>query len=301
MLILSCRRLLGTLILLWAAVLPAIPQTLNQPVHTVVEPVTMLPVDSAIVNPDSSAAARNPATYTKWLGEQIDFHVAFGIVPAGKARLEVLDSAVVNGQTAVRAMSTARSAKAFDYVFKVRDSVETWFDADSLYAHRFRKKLFEGAYRDEKIVEFDLMHRLVRWWDDGKRKPDLEVEPRVQDVLSAGYKARTFPLAVGDTFALRTHDVNKTYDLLVIVHARETVETLAGTYDCFKVEPVLKSGGLFKKEKNARVFVWVTDDDRRILVKMESRVSFGIITAIMESYTPPTAARAAGDHEAQID
>lgn len=280
------RRLFSsiTVVLLAATLATFAPPLLPHALET--------PRDSSAVRLDSAAAAE---TFRKWLGERIDFHVSFGIVPAGKARLEVLDTAVVNGQTAIRAMSTARSAKAFDYVFKVRDSVETWFDADSLYAHKFRKKLFEGAYRDEKIVEFDIIRNVVRWWDDGKRKPDIEVEPRIQDVLSAGYKARTFPLAVGDTFAIRTHDVNKTYDLLVIVHARETVETLAGTYDCFKVEPVLKSGGLFKKEKGARVFVWVTDDDRRILVKMESRVSFGVITAVMEAYVPPSAARTAGD------
>ena len=226
-----------------------------------------------------------------WIGERIDFHVAFGIVPAGKARLEVLDTVRVNGQLALHALSTARSAKSFDLVFKVRDSIETWFDADSVYALRFRKRLREGPYRDEKVVEFLLADSLVRWQDDGRDKPPLVVEPRVQDVLSAGYRARLLPMAVGDTFAIRTHDVNKTYDLMVIVHARETVETLAGVYDCFKVEPVLRSGGLFKKEKGARVFVWVTADERRIPVQMQSKVSFGTITAVMESYRSPSSRR----------
>jgi len=226
-----------------------------------------------------------------WVGERIDFHVAFGIVPAGKARLEVLDTTRVNGLPAMHALSTARSAKSFDLVFKVRDSIETWFDADSIYALRFRKRLREGPYRDEKLVEFDLADSLVHWWDDGREKPALTVEPRVQDVLSAGYKARLLPMAVGDTFAIRTHDVNKTYDLMVIVHARETVETPAGVFDCFKVEPVLRSGGLFKKEKEARVFVWVTADERRIPVQMTTRVSFGTITAAMDSYRPPYSQR----------
>ncbi len=108
----------------------------------------------------------------------------------------------------------------------------------------------------------------------------------MHDVLAAGYKARTLPLAVGDTFSIPTHDVNKTYNLLVIVHSRETVETRAGKFDCFRVEPVLHSGGIFKKEKGARVFVWVTTDERRIPVRMQSKVSFGSVTAEMEHYTP---------------
>ncbi|MBU0509960.1 DUF3108 domain-containing protein [bacterium] len=237
--------------------------------------------------PDTTAPPR--PLFLPWAGERIDYYIALGIIPAGKARLEILDTTSINGHLTFHARSTARSAKGYDLIFKVRDTVETWFDADSIYAVRFRKRLQEGPYRDEKYVEFDLADSLVRWWDDGERKPDIFVEPRVQDVLSAGFFARTLPLAVGDTFGIRTHDVNKTYDLMVIVHARETVATLAGTFDSFKVEPVLRSGGLFKKEKGARVFVWVTADDRHLLVKMESRVSFGIITAEMESYQPPRA------------
>jgi hypothetical protein len=233
----------------------------------------------------------------EWIGESIDFDVSFGIIPAGKARMAVLDTVRIGNQLALHGISVARSAKAFDIVFKVRDTVETWFDADSVYALRFRKKLREGPYRDEKLVEFDLANRRVEWWDDGVRKPDIEVEPRVQDVLSAGFKARLLPMAVGDTFAVKTHDVNKRYDLMVIVHRRESVETPAGTFDCFKVEPVLRSGGLFQKEKGARVYVWVTSDDRRIPVMMQTRVSFGAITALMTSYTPPANARSsAAEH-----
>jgi hypothetical protein len=86
---------------------------------------------------------------------------------------------------------------------------------------------------------------------------------------------------------IRTHDVKKTYDLLVIVHARETVETIAGKFDCFKTEPIMKSGGLFKKERKARLYVWVTTDDRRIPVMMTSKASFGTFTVQLESYTPP--------------
>jgi hypothetical protein len=225
-----------------------------------------------------------------WLGEIIEYRVSFGIIPAGKAKLEIVDTATVNGIHALHAVSTARSAKAFDLVFKVRDSVETWFKDDSIYVLRARKKLSEGRYHEENLVDFDVERGTARWWKNGVEKQTMPVEPRVQDVLSAGYKARTLPLAVGDTFAIKTHDVDKTYDLLVFVIGRESVETPAGTFDCFKVEPVLRSGGLFKKERGARVFIWVTADHRRIPVQMQSKVSFGSVTAVMESYTAPRAA-----------
>jgi hypothetical protein len=221
------------------------------------------------------------------LGEQIVMHVSFGIIPAGKAKLEVVDTVRIGDQLTYRVVSTARSAKGFDWIYKVRDSIETWIDADSVYSHKFRKKLREGSYKDEKLVLFNLADSSVSWWDDGNPRDPIDVEPFVQDVFSAGFKTRTLPLEVGDTLYIRTHDVKKTYDLLVIVHGRESVETLAGTFDCFKCEPIQKSGGLFKKERKARLFVWVTTDDRRIPVMMTSKASFGTFTVQLESYTPP--------------
>jgi hypothetical protein len=219
-------------------------------------------------------------------GEKMVYHVSFGAVPAGKAQLEVLDTVLVDGQWAWRVQSSARSAKGFDWVFKVRDTITTWIDSDSIYSHRFHKRLMEGFYKDEKLVKFELGDSLARWWDEGKEKDPKKVEPRVQDVLSAGYRTRTVDLNVGDTIAIRTHDVKKTYDLLVFVLARDTIQTLAGEFDCFVCEPILKSGGLFQKERKAHVYVWVTADERRIPVVMSSKVSFGSFTVELEEYDP---------------
>jgi hypothetical protein len=222
----------------------------------------------------------------RWIGEQINYRVSFGVIPAGAARLSVLDTTTLDGRLAVHAISTARSAKAFDIVYKVRDSVQTWFDADSVFSLRFEKKLSEGRYHDDVTVVYEPDHGKVLLWRRGKEKPKQTLYEKVVDVLAAGYKARTVPLAVGDTLDFKTHDVDKVYDLLVFVRSRESVETPIGKFDCFKVEPVLRSGGLFQKEKSARVFIWVTADTRRIPVQMQSKVSFGSVTAVMDDYIP---------------
>jgi len=220
------------------------------------------------------------------IGERIVYHVSFSAVPAGKAELNVLDTVMVNDQWAWRIQSSARSAKGFDWVFKVRDTITTWVDTDSIYSLKFHKRLSEGFFHDDRLVKYDFTDSTVHSWDDGVKKNPIKVEPRVQDVLSAGYRTRTIDLAIGDTIAIKTHDVNKTYDLLVIVHARDTLQSLAGEFDCFVCEPVLRSGGLFQKERKARVYVWVTADERRIPVIMTSKVSFGSFIVELEDYTP---------------
>ncbi len=254
----------------------------SAPANTVSGPIAVS--GETLANPTSGLITQP----IDWIGEEMEYGVYFGFIPAGRALLTVLDTVSRNGQLTVRAVSSARSAKAYDVIFKVRDSIETWMDADSVYSHRFRKQLREGGYRDEKIVEFDHLGGKIQWWDDGAQKPTMPVPPRSHDVLAAGFKARTLPLAVGDTFYIKTHDVNKTYDLMVMVLGMEEIECCLGKVECFKCEPVFRSGGLFKKERGARVYVWVTADNRRIPVRVSSRVSFGTFAAVLDRYVPPT-------------
>ena len=43
-------------------------------------------------------------------------------------------------------------------------------------------------------------------------------------------------------------------------------------------------GGVFKKSKGAKLQIWVTSDERRIPVKIKSKVSVGSFVAELVSY-----------------
>jgi len=57
---------------------------------------------------------------------------------------------------------------------------------------------------------------------------------------------------------------------------RERLKLSSGTYDTYLLEPELKDiGGVFKKSKDAKLQVWITADERKIPVKVKSKVAFG--------------------------
>ena len=92
----------------------------------------------------------------------------------------------------------------------------------------------------------------------------MKVEPFVQDVFSSGFKVRTMKMTIGDTLRVKLHDIKKSYVLLAIVHGIEEVETPAGTFECFKVEPVMQGGRLHRiAVERFRVSVFVTYTCRR--------------------------------------
>jgi hypothetical protein len=220
------------------------------------------------------------------LGESLEYHVRYGFIPAGKARIAILDTTEVRGNLCYHGVSQARSAKGFDPIFRVRDKIETWIDYDSLYTHRYSKSQHEGRYHDEKIVDYLYQDRIARLTDDGEFKGDYPIPEQIQDALSALFYVRTLEFKEDTTLIVPVHDVKKTYGLRVVIGKKETVETRAGKFECYVIEPRLESGGIFKKAKDARIWIWFTADDRKLPVLMKSQVFFGKVTAELEKYTP---------------
>jgi hypothetical protein len=74
-----------------------------------------------------------------------------------------------------------------------------------------------------------------------------------------------------------------TYTLSVKFLGRQRIEVDAGTFDCIIVEPLMKEGGLFKSE--GRVLIWLTDDERKIPVKVSTKVVIGSIESELREYS----------------
>ncbi|MND02450.1 hypothetical protein D3C83_218330 [compost metagenome] len=52
------------------------------------------------------------------------------------------------------------------------------------------------------------------------------------------------------------------------------------------IRPIIKARGIFSEDGHAEV--WLTDDDRRLMVQMKSRMKVGSLNLYLRSYTPPT-------------
>jgi hypothetical protein len=66
---------------------------------------------------------------------------------------------------------------------------------------------------------------------------------------------------------------------------REKIQVAGRFYDTFLVVPDLKNiRGIFEKSKKSQVRVWVTADERRIPVKVQSAVTVGHFVGELVSY-----------------
>lgn len=217
-------------------------------------------------------------------GEKLVFDIRYGIIGAGQATLHIEEIDFRDGIRAYQITSEARTNRFFDRIFKVRDEIVSVMDKEKHYSHRFTKRLQEGRYRQHRIhfyypeQNFSLYMRYSfssNEWSEER----IEIPSDTQDILSAFYWLRKQEFAPGDTVRINVTADGENYEAKVLVHGKETIKTIFGTKECLIIEPVLAGDAIFKQ--TGEITIWITNDEHKIPVKLESRVIFGSFTATL--------------------
>jgi len=212
------------------------------------------------------------------VGEKLVFAIQYGLIYAGDATMEIRNIAMLDSVKTYHVVSLARTNRAFDLIYKVRDHHESFIDYNNLYSIRFEKHLREGGFRRDETVTFDQKNHLAVYEDK-----KVGIPPMTQDFLSALYYVRTVELNTGEAVYLANHSGGKNYPIYVKVLRHETVEVPAGEFDCIVIEPVLKTSSIFKHE--GKLTIWLTDDNVKMPVLLRSKVVVGSFEARLKEYT----------------
>lgn len=226
-----------------------------------------------------------PEVNAPWMkGERLTFSLGWGFITAGTAVLEVKPAK--DGKTEFYTL--AHDSGAFKKLYPVSDTIYTRVRNKGLMTEVFRKTLNEGSYHNKSVIRFDRKGEKA-WLSDTvftdpvertvKRSADtvVSIQGMEHSIMSAFYMVRTLPLEDGKTSKFSAVSGKKRYELKVNVLGRETLNTKLGEFKTVKVEPVLDGDGIFVSK--GRIFIWLTDDDRRIPVLMECEIALGSIKA----------------------
>ncbi len=209
-------------------------------------------------------------------GEKLTFLLRWGIIPAGEAVLRVDPPEEINGETAFHFVMTAESNSFLDLFYKVRDRIDAYTDTGMTRSLRYKNKQREGRTRRNIVVDFDWANNQAHYMNDGEKKPPVDLLSGAFDPLSVFYYLRSLDLENITVVERPVSDGKKCVIGRGTIVKRETITVPAGTYDTFLIEPDLKDvGGVFEKDKDANIHVWVTADSRHIPVKIKSKVAVG--------------------------
>jgi len=214
-------------------------------------------------------------------GERLVFDVGYSFITAGEAVMSVPKVDTLFGRPTFQVLFTVNSTKTFSWIYKVDDRYETILDAKGMFPWHFTQRVREGSFSRDFEAWFDQLNNVA--YANNKQYP---VPPYVHDAVSAFYFVRTLDYSksrVGEKLTLQNFFRDTTYVLSVKFLGRQRIEVDAGTFDCIIVEPLMKEGGLFKSE--GRVLIWLTDDERKIPVKVSTKVVIGSIDSELREYS----------------
>jgi len=104
--------------------------------------------------------------------------------------------------------------------------------------------------------------------------------PNPLDEGSFLYFVRTLPLEVGKTYEFQRYFKAQGNPVRIRVLRRETVTVPAGTFKAVVLQPTFQTKGIFSQ--NGRAEVWISDDERRLMVQMKSKLSFGSLNLYLQ-------------------
>jgi hypothetical protein len=87
----------------------------------------------------------------------------------------------------------------------------------------------------------------------------------------------------GEKLYLQNFYKDSTYQLAVKFLGYQQIKVEAGTFNCVLVEPLMKEGGLFKSD--GHIVIWLTNDERKIPVKVSTKVVVGSIDSELREYS----------------
>jgi hypothetical protein len=229
------------------------------------------------------------------VGEEHVFDIHFFGMVAATVRLDVLPWKEIGGRRVWHLRGHTRTSKVFGLFYTVDDTIESYFDLDGLFSHRFHMKLNESKQTRDSLELMDSEKGQLYWWDrwDHKtrgyreRKEFFPMPAFPQDSFSSLFYMRTLDFTPGARHEFPIVNHGKVLQGSATVVGRETIETGIGERKAVKLKLDAQFNGIAQKRGDS--FLWVSDDADRLLLRMDARVKVGLITATLQSVRPASA------------
>ncbi len=225
------------------------------------------------------------------VGEELYYVIKYtssvtGNVIGGYAKVQIVKQMNYKGHDVYVVKSQARTSEILDKIFKIRDTLQTEWDYKNRRPIRSMKSQNEGNYQNYLVTNYDHAKRRATYYRkfcrcdkpgkqwDIKNGSQENLPEGVHDVMSALFSMRVdsrqgYP---GHSFYIDMYDDAKLQKFQMNIIAYDTVTTQAGTFKTMKVLPKMETSGFFKQQGD--IFVWVSDDMNRYIVKVQGKVPY---------------------------
>lgn len=237
---------------------------------------------TAVATADTLDAWRFP------VGERLEYSVTWGAARIARSALTVEAVDTIAGMPVYRTSLEMKGGPPF---YRIDDRQVSWINPSPLASLRFDQQLRQGGYRRDRRHILDTETATYTRYDmrDGSyarhdKEQAVPIPAGALDDVSFFYFVRLSPLRIGERYEYDRFFKKKGNPVVIEVLRREEIRVPAGTFQTIVVRPTIKTSGLFSE--GGRAEIYVTDDDRRIPVRVKARMSIGTANLYLTKYEP---------------
>ena len=242
----------------------------------------LLPVQaiSQTAGDTASATAGDALPQRFPVGETLVYDAkAFGVLKLGRASMEVLPPDTVRNETTWHFRFTLDANVVG--VYRMHDQFDSWVGADDFHSRRYVQQKHEGG--KQWMDEYEIYPDSGIYWQNGVDTAQTASDNPIDDTAFF-YFVRTVDLVPGDSLTFNNYFRPDRNPVIVRVIERDTIDVPAGRFATIVIQPIIK-GGMFDGNNDGRM--WLTDDDRRLIVQMKTKIGFGAITMRLTDFIDP--------------
>jgi len=210
--------------------------------------------------------------------ENFHYDLTLAGINIGSMSLEVKD----NGPY-IQITSTVTTKKWVSIFYEVDDIAVSFLNKGkqknsvknfTYLPHTYRIKINEGKNKVYKEFDFDHTKKRVSYIDYlNKEKAYYILKDLTFDPLSCLYYIRQVPLAVGKSVFVNIFNNKLFYKVEIQVLRKETLKTSLGTFHTIVIRANMSSTGDGIFYKPGDIYIWLTDDEKKIPVLIEKRLN----------------------------
>jgi hypothetical protein len=207
---------------------------------------------------------------------KLTYNIEWRLIHAGTAVVDV---------TGPEGRVSLESAGLVSALFKIEDTYSVRYDepfcatssvldAREGKRHRETNITFDRAHKRATFVERDVLKNAVLV------SSQIDVPNCVHDVVGAIFHLRGTHLEPGQSTELPVSDGRRVAQVKIEAQEREEVHTPAGSFNTIRYEAGLFNGVVYSRK--GRVFIWLSDDARKIPVQIRLRMQFPVSTVTLQ-------------------
>lgn len=218
-----------------------------------------------------------------------NYKVAWQGIPVARASIDV-NNALLGENEFLSVTAWAKTSGPVGLLYRLDHTSQSLINADTYEPLMFRSDELINRRKKGRFVSFGEDGKIYsRRWKEG-RKPQINeffTKNTTLDPISAAVIARSLPIEEGRHFAFDVYNGKHRYEISFEIKEKEEIRVGKEKRLAFKVVPSVKKLTDSRGERKLKsATLWISADDKREILKLESKVWVGSVTATMTGFSP---------------